>query len=133
MWWHPDAPGGGEVDSPGMIIDSVESERPVVKETLEAPGQSDNPNHSISSLLFSFCICIVHETIFVLQFASAIVIVSAIAIVSVLGFGYFLYHSAITAAIIIFIIIIIIPTPLVSQNPHSFARSGLDHHLKRHG
>ena len=126
MWWHPDAPGGGEVDSPGMIIDSDESERPVVKETLEAPGQSDNPNHSISSLLFSFCICIVHETIFVLQF----VFVSAIAIVSVLGFGHFLYRSAITAIIII---IIIIPTPLVSQNPHSFARSGLDHHLKRHG
>ena len=111
-----------------MIIDSdeseSESERPVVKETLEAPGHSDNPNHS--SLLSSFCICIVYETIFVLQF----VFVSAIAIVSVLGFGHFLYRSAITAIIII---IIIIPTPLVSQNPHSFARSGLDHHLKRHG
>ena len=129
MWWHPDAPGGGEVDSPGMIIDSdeSESERPVVKETLEAPGHSDNLNHS--SLLSSFCICIVYETIFVLQF----VFVSAIAIVSVLGFGHLLYRSAITAIIIIIIIIIIIPTPLVSQNPHSFARSGLDHHLKRHG
>ena len=131
LWWHPDAPGGGEVGCPpGMIIhcDESESERPVVIETLEAPGHSDNPNHSNSALFSSFCICIVHETTFVLQSVSAIVFVS----VSALRLLHSLYHSAITAIIIIFIIIPII-IPQVSQNPHSFAQSGLGHHLKRHG
>ena len=126
LWWHPDAPGGGEVGCPpGMIIhcDESESERPVVIETLEAPGHCDNPNHSNSALFSSFCICI-HETTFVLQSVSAIVFVS----VSALRFLHSLYHSAITAIIIIPIII-----PQVSQNPHSFAQSGLGHHLKRHG
>ena len=139
--WHTDAPCGGEVEPPGMIIDSDESDRPVVKETLEAPGHSDIQNHSYHSNSFLFSsLCIVHETTFVLQ--------SVFASVSVFRrLGYSLYHLAITVIIItiflpiITILIFIIlflhfnPSlfPLVSQIPHSFAQSGFGHHSRRHG
>ena len=139
--WHTDASCGGGVKPPGMIIDSDESDKPVVIETLEASGHSDiqnHSNHSNSVLLSSMCI--VHETTFVLQSVSAFVSVFK-------RLGYSLYHLAITAIIItiflpiitilIFIILVLHfnPSllPLVSQIPYSFAQSGFGHHSWRHG
>ena len=139
--WHTDAPCGGEVKPPGMIIESDISDKPVVIETLEASGYSDiqiHSNHS-NSFLFS-SMCIVHETTFVLQSVSAFASVFK-------RLGYSLYHSDITVIIItiflpiITILIVIIlflhfnpsPFPLVSQNPPSFAQSGLGHYSWRHG
>ena len=122
-----------------MIIESDESEKPVVIETLEASGHhSDNQNHS-NSVLFS-SMCIVHETTFVLQSVPAFVSVFK-------RLGYSLYHLDITAIIItillpiitvlIFIILFLHfkPSlfPLVSQNPPLFAQSGFGHHSWRHG